>query len=735
MAPHSGPGTRPFPDPNRPVEPLQLSTMGASTSPDLHLIWGPTPPGLNRSVIPRDTSSPHRINNFFYNDQDIQGPSIYSERQEPTNPFGSATSSSARGSSPSFSADLGRRNGHTPSNSTQSQRPVPGHTASFSNQSVNSRAFTHNSRHNGALDLETFTIFDQQMAELNVQDTGGSHVAGPSTNPRFKAVRLNPGSQSWSSEGNAQRINGNFNTTGLGSATQPHAVHRASIDRIPLNHRPEQGSSPGMDIPGLWTNSTAAYGRPIAEHEQRFPTSLTGQTYHMLYSSQVPAYHPGDHSQYIDPLAQRMPHGIMSNAGFGPQFPIQQTRGQGPSHGSRSEALERFCNSKTAHWSLKEIAGHVVEFSGDQQASRFIQGKLEKANSDEKQQVFEEIGENALQLMKDPFGNYVMQKLFEHGSQVQKGELAEKMKGHVFSLSVNKYACRVVQSAVSHCLVEQLVELVHELKPNITDVIQNEHGNHVVQRILKFVPAHHVVFIAEVCENSAFNLATHVFGCRVLQRQMESARPEDRDTLMAKLHPSMERLINHEFGNYVAQHVIEKGSREDRHRVTELVLRKLLVFSKDKFSSNVVELCIKHGSEEQRTRMREKFCGEDGPDTLLLMLSDQYGNYVIKKLIEHLSGTEREELIEMARPLYRTLVNRGMSRSSLQNLGTVLGLSGPSPERLQVEVDSPDQTPVLTNETNSPQSDGLSTANSSAIGVLSDMKNSEVTLKVQSDEA
>lgn len=91
----------------------------------------------------------------------------------------------------------------------------------------------------------------------------------------------------------------------------------------------------------------------------------------------------------------------------------------------------------------------MVEFSGDQHGSRFIQQKLETANSDEKEQVFHEIQPNCLQLMTDVFGNYVVQKLFEHGNQTQKKILANQMKGHVLALSTQMYGCRVVQKVCS----------------------------------------------------------------------------------------------------------------------------------------------------------------------------------------------------------------------------------------------------------------------------------------------
>jgi hypothetical protein len=93
--------------------------------------------------------------------------------------------------------------------------------------------------------------------------------------------------------------------------------------------------------------------------------------------------------------------------------------------------------------------GSIVEFSGDQHGSRFIQQKLEVASHEEKQLVFDEIIPCALQLMTDVFGNYVIQKFFEHGSMVHKQLLAKQMEGHVLNLGLQMYGCRVVQKVGS----------------------------------------------------------------------------------------------------------------------------------------------------------------------------------------------------------------------------------------------------------------------------------------------
>ena len=112
----------------------------------------------------------------------------------------------------------------------------------------------------------------------------------------------------------------------------------------------------------------------------------------------------------------------------------------------------------------------MVEFSGDQHGSRFIQQKLETANSDEKDQIFREVLPNSLQLTTDVFGNYVIQKFFSHGNQSQKKILAASMKGHVLDLSLQTYGCRVVQKvpvprAVLHNTTNQVGFRTHLGRP------------------------------------------------------------------------------------------------------------------------------------------------------------------------------------------------------------------------------------------------------------------------------
>ncbi|GES62894.1 mRNA binding protein Pumilio 2 [Aspergillus terreus] len=342
----------------------------------------------------------------------------------------------------------------------------------------------------------------------------------------------------------------------------------------------------------------------------------------------------------------------------------------------RSPVLEEFrANNKgPKRHELKDIYGHVVEFSGDQHGSRFIQQKLETANSDEKEQVFREIKGDCLQLMTDVFGNYVVQKLFEHGNQTQKKVLANQMKGHIVMLSLQMYGCRVVQKALEHILTDQQAAMVKELEGHVIKCVRDQNGNHVIQKAIERVPSEHIQFIMNDFRGSVDKLAAHPYGCRVIQRMLEHCKEEDRESILGELHSCTAKLIPDQFGNYVIQHVITNGQEKDRTRMITVVMSNLLNFSKHKFASNVVEKSIEFGTLSQREVIVRTLVFPHDEDFTLLegskkpvdinderlkplegVIRDQYGNYVIQKILNMILEPAWGSVVAIVRPIVNRL--------------------------------------------------------------------------------
>ncbi|KAI9793350.1 MAG: mRNA binding protein puf3 [Peltula sp. TS41687] len=343
----------------------------------------------------------------------------------------------------------------------------------------------------------------------------------------------------------------------------------------------------------------------------------------------------------------------------GPVPPRSALRDHDVAHDLRSPLLEEFrTNSKTNNrYELRDIYDHIVEFSGDQYGSRFIQLKLETANSDEKEQVFREIKPNSLQLMTDVFGNYVIQKFFEHGTQQHKTILAEQMKGHILALSLQMYGCRVVQKALEHILVDQQASLVKEIEPHVLKCVKDQNGNHVVQKAIERVPLEYTQFIIDAFIGQVNSLATHPYGCRVIQRILENCGEQAQAAILKELYACGGSLIQDQYGNYVTQHVIEHGRDEERAKIITLVTADLVQYSKHKFASNVVEKSIEFGTNEQRRHFLTILTTTplNGAPALQSLMRDQYGNYVIQKLLGQLKDADHEKLVEVVKPQLTSL--------------------------------------------------------------------------------
>ncbi|XP_059805327.1 pumilio homolog 1 isoform X2 [Hemitrygon akajei] len=325
----------------------------------------------------------------------------------------------------------------------------------------------------------------------------------------------------------------------------------------------------------------------------------------------------------------------------------------------RSRLLEDFRNNRYPNLQLREIAGHIMEFSQDQHGSRFIQLKLERATPAERQLVFNEILQAAYQLMVDVFGNYVIQKFFEFGSLDQKLALAQRIRGHVLSLALQMYGCRVIQKALESIPPDQQIinEMVKELDGHVLKCVKDQNGNHVVQKCIECVQPQSLQFIIDAFQGQVFALSTHPYGCRVIQRILEHCMPEQTLPILEELHQHTEQLVQDQYGNYVIQHVLEHGRPEDKSKIVSEIRGNVLALSQHKFASNVVEKCVTHASRAERALLIDEVCSiNDGPHSALYtMMKDQYANYVVQKMIDVAEPAQRKIVMHKIRPHIATL--------------------------------------------------------------------------------
>ncbi|KAM0941362.1 putative armadillo-like helical, nucleic acid binding NABP, pumilio domain-containing protein [Dioscorea sansibarensis] len=319
--------------------------------------------------------------------------------------------------------------------------------------------------------------------------------------------------------------------------------------------------------------------------------------------------------------------------------------------------LEELKNSKTRGLQLHDVLGHVVGFCTDQYGSRFVQQQLENCTAEEMQMVLDEILPEALPLMNDVFGNYVIQKFFEFGTHSQIRALADKLTGHVLKLSFQMYSCRVIQKAIECIELDQQIKLVQEFNGHVIESVFDQNGNHVIQKCIESIPYDAIRFMIISFFGQVKALSSHPYGCRVMQRVLENCPDPDAHTIvLGEIMESVIDLAKDQYGNYVIQHVIERGKPEERSAIIREFIGQIVSMSQQKFASNVVEKCFVFGSPEERQVFINEILGyTEENEPLQEMMKDQFGNYVVQKILETVDNQQRQLILSRIKVHYNSL--------------------------------------------------------------------------------
>lgn len=200
---------------------------------------------------------------------------------------------------------------------------------------------------------------------------------------------------------------------------------------------------------------------------------------------------------------------------------------------------------------------------------------------------------------------------------------------------------------------DQQAALMLELKDEVIRCVKDQNGNHVIQKAIERCDAKDIDFIFNAFSNQIHTLSIHTYGCRVIQRCLEYCEISTRKAILRELQDSMPGLIGDAFGNYVVQHVVSHGEERDKKMVLDLVTKGLEGYSKHKFASNVVEKCLTHATDAWRTEMVEILIRgnrREGEGMLLGLIKDNYGNYVIQKLLDVLCERDYYSFMSTLQP-------------------------------------------------------------------------------------
>merc|ERR1719499_683694 len=291
----------------------------------------------------------------------------------------------------------------------------------------------------------------------------------------------------------------------------------------------------------------------------------------------------------------------------------------------------------------------LFAFVTDQEGSRFLQENLGSATTEQLWRTFNHLKRDFITISQDVYGNYIAQKFLELGSDELRSAVLETLLPKISSLSVQLYGCRVVQKLLACGAWEHKSLVAKQFKGSIMKFVYDQNGNHVIQQLIECLNSKEIGFVVDEISGHTYSLAMHPYGSRVIQRLLAKVCRKKAQPLLNEIKEHTIALSKNQYGNWIIQWII-KHCVLARREVAVQLIGHVAELAKEKFASNVIEQVFKRSSRAHISALAEELLEDDssqtkGCSTLVTLVNDQFGNYVVQTLLDSSSGEFRQRLL------------------------------------------------------------------------------------------
>ena len=129
---------------------------------------------------------------------------------------------------------------------------------------------------------------------------------------------------------------------------------------------------------------------------------------------------------------------------------------------------------------------------------------------------------------------------------------------------------------------------------------------------------------------------------------MDFPKEEEKVKLNKEINKIIIDLCQDQYGNYVIQHILENNKGQNCKEIFKALEGKVYEMSIHKFASNVIERCLHFGSKEEKDHLIDEIIlkGERVHNSLISLVKDKFGNYVVQKMIEYSDNSKKDEIVK-----------------------------------------------------------------------------------------
>ena len=273
--------------------------------------------------------------------------------------------------------------------------------------------------------------------------------------------------------------------------------------------------------------------------------------------------------------------------------------------------------------------------------------------------------------------------------------LINKLKNFISDVTLDKYGNYFTQKLIQICVPSQRLKLIQNLEGHFIEIANNTFGTHPLQSLMEIInmPEEKKLILKYILGNETV-LSFDVKGTHILQKYICNTKDEDRYELNINIINLIDKLIvdisgvcvliklikhtkdkiilekvakyittneplffiQHPYANYAVQSLIMNPlALPYCEKIIETIVNNYLSLSMQKFSSNVVENCIKYADENSVKKIYNAIIDQEKIESLL---NNNYGNYVLEKLIERIN---QEDKIKLAKKIEKYGKNKILS--------------------------------------------------------------------------
>ena len=289
-----------------------------------------------------------------------------------------------------------------------------------------------------------------------------------------------------------------------------------------------------------------------------------------------------------------------------------------------------------------------------QKGSRDVQNIIKKVNENEVELLISKLKNYFSDITIDKYGNYFSQKLIQICLPSQRVQLLESINNRFVEIANNSYGTHPLQSLI------EIINMPEEKKIVLKYILNNESilaldskGTHVLQKFISCTKDEERYELNQNLVNLIDKLIVNPFGVCVLIQLVKHTKDKNITKKIANYITDGDPLsfIQHPYANYAVQSLISNTDLSHCDVIIDTIVQNYLSLSMQKFSSNVVENCIKYGKESTIKKIFKNIVEQEKLESLL---NNNYGNFVLEKLIARLNKEEKMIFIKKFEKLGKT---------------------------------------------------------------------------------